>query len=408
MMPDKRGYYGRYGGRFVPETLIPALDQIEIAYRNMQEDPKFQEEMTYYLKHYVGRPSPLYFAPRLSREIGPIKVFLKREDLNHTGSHKINNTLGQALLARRMGKERLIAETGAGQHGVATATVAAMLGMKCTVYMGAKDVQRQKLNVFRMQMLGAEVREVKKGSETLKDASNEAFRDFIATFEYSHMVIGSAIGPHPYPMIVRDFQSIIGRELKEQFQAQEGGLPSCIVACVGGGSNAIGAFYPFIEDPVQLVGVEAGGIGPDPGLHCATLSRGSDGVLHGTFSKLLQDKYGQIMDTLSISAGLDYPGVGPEHAYLQARERVSYVQVSDREAVDGFLALSQLEGIIPALESAHAVAYAFKLGSLLPAGSSLVINVSGRGDKDSQEVAAYLEQNRMLASSMPGKGGAKE
>ena len=391
--PNEKGYYGRYGGRFVPETLIPALDKIEKAYRQLAVDPKFQAELGYYLKNYVGRESPLYLCERLSREVGA-RIYLKREDLNHTGSHKINNTLGQALLAKRMGKERLIAETGAGQHGVATATAAAVLGMKCTVYMGARDMQRQRLNVFRMRMLGAEVKEVSKGSQTLKDATNEAFRDFIQSFEYSHMLIGSAVGPHPYPMMVRDFQSVIGREVKEQFKNLEGRLPSYILACVGGGSNAIGIFYPFLKEEVKLIGVEAGGRGISPGEHCATLAKGDDGILHGALSRLLQDENGQILDTHSISAGLDYPGVGPEHAYLRESGRVSYVNVSDEEAINGFLKLSEYEGIIPALESAHAVAYAIKMAPELPTGSSLVINLSGRGDKDTEEVSRYLEERQ--------------
>jgi tryptophan synthase beta chain len=391
--PNEKGYYGRYGGRFVPETLIPALDKIEQAYRQLSVDPEFQEELDYYLKNYVGRESPLYLCERLSRELGA-RIYLKREDLNHTGSHKINNTLGQALLAKRMGKERLIAETGAGQHGVATATAAAVLGMKCTVYMGARDMQRQRLNVFRMRMLGAEVKEVSKGSQTLKDATNEAFRDFIQSFEYSHMLIGSAVGPHPYPMMVRDFQSVIGREVKEQFKNLEGRLPSYVLACVGGGSNAIGIFYPFLKEEVKLIGVEAGGRGISPGEHCATLAKGDDGILHGALSRLLQDKNGQILDTHSISAGLDYPGVGPEHAYLRESGRVSYVNVSDDEAINGFLKLSEYEGIIPALESAHAVAYAIKIAPDLQAGSSLVINLSGRGDKDTEEVSRYLKERQ--------------
>ena len=393
MYPNEKGYYGRYGGRFVPETLIPALDKIEKAYRQFAVDPKFQAELGYYLKNYVGRESPLYLCERLSRDLGA-RIYLKREDLNHTGSHKINNTLGQALLAKRMGKERLIAETGAGQHGVATATAAAVLGMKCTVYMGARDMQRQRLNVFRMRMLGAEVKEVSKGSQTLKDATNEAFRDFIQSFEYSHMLIGSAVGPHPYPMMVRDFQSVIGREVKEQFKNLEGRLPSYILACVGGGSNAIGIFYPFLKEEVKLIGVEAGGRGISPGEHCATLAKGDDGILHGALSRLLQDENGQILDTHSISAGLDYPGVGPEHAYLRESGRVSYVNVSDEEAINGFLKLSEYEGIIPALESAHAVAYAIKMAPELPTGSSLVINLSGRGDKDTEEVSRYLEERQ--------------
>jgi tryptophan synthase beta chain len=392
--PDTKGYYGGYGGRFVPETLIPALREIELAYGKILADPGFSEELDYYLKNYVGRESPLYFARRLSREAGSARIYLKREDLNHTGSHKINNTLGQALLAQRMGKERLIAETGAGQHGVATATAAAVLGMKCTVYMGALDMQRQRLNVFRMQMLGAEVKAVHKGSQTLKDATNEAFRDFIQSFEYSHMLIGSVVGPHPYPMIVRNFQSVIGRELKEQFKQEEGRLPSCILACVGGGSNAMGIFYPFLEEPVELIGVEAGGRSDRAGEHCATLSRGGDGILHGALSRLLQDENGQIRDTHSIAAGLDYPGVGPEHACLRASGRVKYVSVNDDEAVNAFLKLSQYEGIIPALESAHAVAYALKTAPGLPPGTSLVINISGRGDKDTEEVLRYLEARR--------------
>jgi len=391
--PNEKGYYGRYGGRFVPETLVPALDKIEQAYRQLAVDPEFQAELDYYLKNYVGRESPLYLCERLSRELGA-RIYLKREDLNHTGSHKINNTLGQALLAKRMGKERLIAETGAGQHGVATATAAAVLGMKCTVYMGARDMQRQRLNVFRMRMLGAEVKEVSKGSQTLKDATNEAFRDFIQSFEYSHMLIGSAVGPHPYPMMVRDFQSVIGREVKEQFKNLEGRLPSYILACVGGGSNAIGIFYPFLKEEVKLIGVEAGGRGISPGEHCATLAKGDDGILHGALSRLLQDENGQILDTHSISAGLDYPGVGPEHAYLRESGRVSYVNVSDEEAINGFLKLSEYEGIIPALESAHAVAYAIKMAPELPTGSSLVINLSGRGDKDTEEVSRYLEERQ--------------
>jgi tryptophan synthase beta chain len=391
--PNEKGYYGRYGGRFVPETLIPALDKIEQAYRQLAVDPEFQAELDYYLKNYVGRESPLYLCERLSRELGA-RIYLKREDLNHTGSHKINNTLGQALLAKRMGKERLIAETGAGQHGVATATAAAVLGMECTVYMGARDMQRQRLNVFRMRMLGAEVKEVSKGSQTLKDATNEAFRDFIQSFEYSHMLIGSAVGPHPYPMMVRDFQSVIGREVKEQFKNLEGRLPSYILACVGGGSNAIGIFYPFLKEEVKLIGVEAGGRGISPGEHCATLAKGDDGILHGALSRLLQDENGQILDTHSISAGLDYPGVGPEHAYLRESGRVSYVNVSDEEAIDAFLKLSEYEGIIPALESAHAVAYALKMAPELPTGSSLVINLSGRGDKDTEEVSRYLEERQ--------------
>jgi len=404
MLPDKRGYFGNYGGQFVPETLIPALLEIEKTYAQIKRDEDFQKELNSYLKDYVGRRSPLYFAQRLTEDLGGARIFIKREDLNHTGSHKINNTLGQALLARRMGKTRLIAETGAGQHGVATATAAAVLGMKCTVYMGSKDMERQSLNVFRMKILGAEVKAVDKGSKTLKDATNEAFRDFIQSFEYSHMVIGSAVGPHPYPMMVRDFQSIIGQELREQFLDQEGKLPDYILACVGGGSNAIGVFHPFIEDSVQLIGVEAGGRGIDSGEHCATLSLGTDGVLHGAMSKLLQDDNGQVMDTHSVSAGLDYPGVGPEHAFLKQQQRVQYVNVTDEEAVQAFQRLSEYEGIIPALESAHAVAYALKLAPTLDKQQSLVINLSGRGDKDVAEVIQYLEKKQSV--DKPGGGQA--
>ncbi len=395
MLPDERGYFGNYGGRFVPETLIPALLEIEATYKQSLQDADFQTELNALLKDYVGRRSPLYFARRLTESLGGARIFIKREDLNHTGSHKINNTLAQALLARRMGKKRLIAETGAGQHGVATATAAAVLGMDCTVYMGSKDMQRQSLNVFRMKILGAEVKAVDKGSKTLKDATNEAFRDFIQSFEYSHMVIGSVVGPHPYPMMVRDFQSIIGRELREQFLEQEGQLPNYILACVGGGSNAMGIFYPFINDQVQLIGVEAGGRGIEGGEHCATLSLGTDGVLHGAMSKLLQDNNGLVMDTHSVSAGLDYPGVGPEHAFLKEVKRVQYVYVTDDEAVEAFQRLSEYEGIIPALESAHAVAYALKLAPTLDSQQSLVINLSGRGDKDVAEVIQYLKSYKV-------------
>ncbi|MBO8158767.1 tryptophan synthase subunit beta [Thermosyntropha sp.] len=391
MYPDRKGYFGRYGGRFVPETLIPALEQMEKSYLELKEDEKFNVELNDILKNYVGRPSPLYFAERLTSFLGGAKIFLKREDLNHTGSHKINNTMGQALLAKYMGKERLIAETGAGQHGVATATAAAVLGLKCTVYMGAKDAERQRLNVFRMKMLGAEVVEVKKGSQTLKDASNEAFRDFIRSFECSHMVIGSVVGPHPYPMMVRDFQSVIGKEVKTQFKELTGKMPDYILACVGGGSNAMGIFYPFLDDAVKLIGVEAGGISLEPGKHCATLSSGKEGVLHGALSRVLQDEKGQISPTHSVSAGLDYPGVGPEHAFLKETGRVNYVNVSDKEALYAFHLLSRLEGIIPALESAHAVAYTLKIAPGLSEEECLVINLSGRGDKDVEQVAGLKE-----------------
>lgn len=383
------GYYGPYGGQFVPETLIPALKDTEQAYREALADPAFQEELDYYLRQYVGRESPLFYAERLSQALGPARIYLKREDLNHTGSHKINNTIGQALLAKRMGKKRLIAETGAGQHGVATATAAALFGLECCVYMGAVDVERQSLNVFRMGILGAEVREVHKGSATLKEATSEAFRDYISSFEDSHMLIGSVVGPHPFPMIVRDLQSVIGRETRAQILAAEGRLPSHVIACVGGGSNAMGIFHPMTGDPVNLIGVEAGGIALEAGKHCSTLALGQDGVLHGSLSRVLQDEQGLILDTHSISAGLDYPGVGPEHAYFKHVDRVQYVNVSDDEAVAAFMTLSRLEGIIPALESAHAVAYAIKLAPRLGPEDLVIINISGRGDKDTGVVMEY-------------------
>lgn len=398
MYPDNKGYFGPYGGRFVPETLIPHLDAVEKAYDEAKNDPEFQKEIDHYMTYYVGRQSPLYYARRLTENLNGARIYIKREDLNHTGSHKINNTIGQGLLAKRMGKPRLIAETGAGQHGVATATVAAALGMECTVYMGSVDVERQRLNVFRMQMLGAEVKPVDKGSRTLKDATNEAFRDFIASFDNSHYAIGSVVGPHPYPMMVRDFQSVIGREIKEQMLQQTGRLPDCILACVGGGSNAMGAFYPFLNDSqVQLIGVEGGGLGLESGQHCATLCAGSKGVLHGALSQLLQDEQGQVLETHSVSAGLDYPGVGPEHAYLQYSGRVQYVMITDEEALNAFLRLSELEGIIPAVESAHAVAQAIKLAPLMDKNSTLVINLSGRGDKDVEMVAGLLGGDKYVS-----------
>ncbi|KKM20535.1 hypothetical protein LCGC14_1644500, partial [marine sediment metagenome] len=352
-LPDKSGHFGKYGGRFVPETLIPALEQLEREYLKAKEDSKFNDELKYYLREYVGRPSPLYFAKRLTEKLNGAKIYLKREDLNHTGAHKINNTLGQILLAIRMGKERIIAETGAGQHGVATATAAAMFGMKCDVYMGEEDMRRQSLNVFRMKLLGANVIPVKTGSKTLKDATNEALRDWMSSVKNTHYIIGSVVGPHPYPMMVRDFQTIIGREAKEQIQKAEGQLPDYIIACVGGGSNSIGIFYPFIEDTgVKLIGVEAGGLGFDAGQHAATLSKGESGILHGSLSYVLQDDDGQTSEVHSISAGLDYPGVGPEHSYLKDTKRAEYVSVTDDEAVDAFNLCAHLEGIIPALEAA--------------------------------------------------------
>jgi tryptophan synthase beta chain len=390
-IPDKRGRFGKYGGKFVPETLMPALEQLEKEYLKAKEDPKFNEELKYYLKQYVGRPSPLYYAKRLTEKLNGAKIYLKREDLNHTGAHKINNTMGQVLLAIRMGKERIIAETGAGQHGVATATAAAMFGMKCDVYMGEEDIRRQSLNVFKMKLLGANVIPVKTGSKTLKDATNEALRDWMSSVMNTHYIIGSVVGPHPYPMMVRDFQIVIGQEVKEQIQKAEGQLPDYIIACVGGGSNAIGVFYPFIEDKdVKLIGVEAGGLGFDVGQHAASLSRGEKGVLHGSLSYVLQDDDGQTSQVHSISAGLDYPGVGPEHSYLKDTGRAEYVSVTDDEAVDAFNLCTRLEGIIPALEASHAIAYTVKFAPTIDKDKIIVINISGSGDKDSFEVAKKM------------------
>jgi tryptophan synthase beta chain len=370
---------------------MPALEQLEREYLKAKEDPKFNDELKYYLKEYVGRPSPLYYAKRLTEKLKGAKIYLKREDLNHTGAHKINNTLGQVLLAIRMGKERIIAETGAGQHGVATATAAAMFGMKCDVYMGEEDIRRQSLNVFKMKLLGANVIPVKTGSKTLKDATNEALRDWMSSVMNTHYIIGSVVGPHPYPMMVRDFQIIIGQEVKEQIQKAEGRLPDYIIACVGGGSNAIGVFYPFIEDKVvKLIGVEAGGLGFDVGQHAASLSRGEKGVLHGSLSYVLQDDDGQTSQVHSISAGLDYPGVGPEHSYLKDTGRAEYVSVTDGEAVDAFNLCTRLEGIIPALEASHAIAYTVKFAPTIDKDKIIVINLSGSGDKDSFEVAEKM------------------
>ena len=390
--PDERGRFGPFGGRYVPESLMAALGELEQAYAAMQADPRFHDQIAGLLKNYVGRPTPLYRAERLSEKLG-IPIYLKREDLAHTGAHKINNALGQGLLAQRMGKRRIIAETGAGQHGVATATVCAMLGLECIVYMGEEDIHRQSLNVFRMKLLGAEVRSVTSGSQTLKDAINEAIRDWVTNVETTHYLIGSAVGPHPYPRIVRDFQSVIGTEARAQILAAEGRLPTYALACVGGGSNAIGMFYPFAGDAeVQLIGVEAGGKGIATGEHAASLVGGRVGVLHGAMSYLLQDAAGQVIETHSISAGLDYPGVGPEHSYLKDSGRASYVSVDDAAALRGLQALSQMEGIIPALESAHAVAYALQMAEegQLQAGEVMVINLSGRGDKDMGTVAGAL------------------
>jgi tryptophan synthase beta chain len=387
-LPDEKGHFGAYGGVFVAETLMHALDELRTQYELMRKDPAFVAEFEYELKHYVGRPSPVYHARRLSENCAGAQIWLKREDLNHTGAHKINNTIGQALLARRMGKKRIIAETGAGQHGVASATVAARFGMECIVYMGSEDVKRQSMNVFRMKLLGATVVPVESGSKTLTDALNEAMRDWVTNVENTFYIIGTVAGPHPYPMMVRDFNSVVGRELRTQMPEEIGRQPDAILACVGGGSNAIGAFYPYIEDRnVRLIGVEAGGLGLTSGKHAATLCAGKPGVLHGNRTYLIQDENGQIIETHSISAGLDYPGVGPEHAWLKDSGRAEYVSVTDDEALGAFHALTRMEGIMPALESAHALAYAMKLAPTLPRDKVLLVNLSGRGDKDMNTVA---------------------
>jgi tryptophan synthase beta chain len=383
MLPDDRGYFGDYGGRYVPETLVPALAELALSYEAVKSDPSFRRELEGLLGHYAGRPTPLYYAANLTQKCGGAKIYLKREDLAHTGSHKINNALGQGLLAKRLGKKRIIAETGAGQHGVATAAVCAMLGLKSVVYMGEDDVKRQALNVFRMKLMGTEVRPVASGSRTLKDAINEAMRDWVSYPENSYYLIGSVVGPHPYPMMVRDFQSVIGREARAQMLAETDKLPDYAVACVGGGSNAMGMFYPFISDTaVKLLGVEAGGSGITTGKHAATLSAGRPGVLHGARSYLMQDEHGQVAETHSISAGLDYPGVGPEHSFLKDSHRAEYVAVTDGEALVAFRLLSETEGILPAMESAHAVAQAVKLASTLGKDQSVLVCLSGRGDKD--------------------------
>lgn len=383
MMPDKCGYFGEFGGRFVPEVLVPALEELAGAYGRFREDPGFRGKLDCLLQRWAGRPTPLYEAGRLSELQGGARIYLKREDLLHTGAHKINNALGQGLLARKMGKRRIVAETGAGQHGVAVAAVCALLGLECVVYMGAEDVSRQSPNVKRMQLLGAEVKTVTGGSRTLKDAINEAIRDWVTNVHNTYYLLGSAVGPHPYPLMVREFQAVIGQEAREQVLALRGALPDYVVACVGGGSNAIGIFYPFLGDKqVKLVGVEAGGEGLASGKHAATLQAGRVGVLHGAKSFLLQDEAGQIRPTHSISAGLDYPGVGPEHSYLKSSGRAQYTVVEDRDALEAFLLLSKTEGIIPALESAHAVAYALKLAAGLGREQAVVVNLSGRGDKD--------------------------
>lgn len=385
------GRFGKYGGKYIPETLVPAIEELESAYEKNKRDPEFQKELSYYLSSYAGRPTPLYFARNLSEYVGGARIYLKREDLLHGGAHKTNNTLGQALLAKRMGKKRIIAETGAGQHGVGTAIASAVFGLTSEVYMGAKDVRRQSPNVTRMQLLGTKVHEVFAGSQTLKDAINEAIRDWITNIRDTYYLIGSVVGPHPYPMMVRDFQSIIGHEIKKQMENIIHDLPNAIVACVGGGSNAIGTFYPFLDhDQVQLFGVEAGGQGINSGKHSATLTAGSQGILHGMLTYLLQDQFGQITETHSISAGLDYPGVGPEHALLKDIKRVRYVECLDNDAVNAFLMLCKLEGIIPALEPAHAVSYAMKVAKKMNRNDAIVVTLSGRGDKDVEIVLNYL------------------
>ncbi|OMH38790.1 tryptophan synthase subunit beta [Motiliproteus sp. MSK22-1] len=387
-LPDELGHFGPYGGRFASETLMSALQDLSELYEKLSKSPEFQKEFDADLAHYVGRPSPLYFAERLTKEVGGARIYLKREDLNHTGAHKINNTIGQALLAKSMGKPRIIAETGAGQHGVASATVAARLGLECVVYMGAEDIRRQALNVYRMKLLGAKVVSVESGTKTLKDALNEAMRDWVTNVDNTFYIIGTAAGPHPYPKLVRDFQAVIGREARQQCLAQAGKLPDALVACVGGGSNAIGLFYPFIPDKnVQMYGVEAGGHGLETGLHAAPLCKGRPGVLHGNRTYLMEDESGQIAGTHSVSAGLDYPGVGPEHAWLKDCGRANYVAINDDEALNAFRDLTRVEGIMPALESSHAIAYGMKLARTMDKDQVLIVNLSGRGDKDIHTVA---------------------
>jgi tryptophan synthase beta chain len=390
---NARGRFGKYGGKFIPETLVPAINELELAYARYKDDPDFLRDLEYYLTTFAGRPTPLYYAKNLTEHVGGSRIFLKREDLLHGGAHKTNNTLGQGLLAKRMGKKRIIAETGAGQHGVGTAIACAALKLQCEIYMGAKDMERQKSNVFRMRLLGAKVHEVNSGSKTLKDAINEALRDWISSVKDTYYLIGSVVGPHPYPTMVRDFQSIIGNEIRSQIYNYSSRLPDVIVACVGGGSNAIGSFYPFIGDKAtSLVGVEAGGKGLNSSQHCASLLAGSEGIMHGMQTYILQDKYGQVSRTHSISAGLDYPGVGPEHAYLKDIERVRYVECIDRLAVDAFVKLCKLEGIIPALESSHAIAYSLKLAKSGQKNENIVVTLSGRGDKDLGIVSRYLQR----------------
>ena len=389
--PDQTGHFGAYGGRFVPETLMAAITELEEVYEQSKNDPDFQKQLSYYLTQYVGRETPLYFAENLTKLAGGADIYLKREDLNHTGAHKINNTIGQALLTQKMGKKKVIAETGAGQHGVATATVCALLNLECIIFMGAEDIRRQKLNVFRMELLGAKVVSVTQGSSTLKDAVNEALRYWVANVEDTHYIMGSVLGPHPFPVIVRDYQSVIGNETKRQYSDLVNGLPDAVVACIGGGSNAMGMFYPFIEDEtVKLYGVEAAGHGLHTPLHASSLTKGRPGVLHGAFMYVLQNEDGQIQEAHSVSAGLDYPGVGPEHSYLKDTNRVTYTSVTDQEALDALVLLSREEGIIPALESSHALSYGLKLAKKMEKGTGLVICLSGRGDKDVEQVQSIL------------------
>ncbi len=390
-LPDRKGHFGEFGGKFVIETLMPALEELEKLYLEARNDPEFQKQLRFYLEHYVGRPSPLYFAENLTRQLGGAKIYLKREDLNHTGAHKINNTIGSALLTQRMGKKRVIAETGAGQHGVATATAAALFDLECEVFMGEEDIRRQALNVFRMKLLGAKVIPVSSGTRTLKDATSEAIRNWITTVEDTHYIIGSVVGPHPFPMIVRDFQRVIGDETKEQIQKVEGRLPDVLVACVGGGSNSMGLFYPFADDKeVKMIGVEAAGYGIETGKHGASLGHGAVGILHGMKSYLLFNADGQVKEAHSISAGLDYPGVGAEHSFFKDSQRAEYVSITDQEALEGFKLLSRTEGIIPALETAHAIAQVAKVAPNMKKDEVMVICLSGRGDKDVDQVADFL------------------
>jgi tryptophan synthase beta chain len=394
-VPDKHGRFGKFGGRYVPETLMNALTELEEAYNQYKDDPEFIAEVRYLQKQYSGRPTPLYYAERLSEQLGGAKIYLKREDLNHTGAHKINNTIGQAVLAKRMGKKKIIAETGAGQHGVASATVAALMGFECKVFMGEEDTKRQQLNVFRMKLLGSEVIPVTSGTRTLKDACNETLRYWVSNVQDTYYILGSVTGPHPYPMMVRDFQRVIGDESREQILETEGRLPDAVVACVGGGSNAMGIFYPFVQDEtVKLIGVEAAGRGVNTEEHAATMTKGSPGVFQGSLSYLLQDEYGQVLPAHSISAGLDYPGIGPEHAYLKDIERATYFPITDQEALDALQLLSRTEGIIPALESAHAIAHTVKLAPTMSKDQIIVVNLSGRGDKDVESIMSYLGTGR--------------